>query len=193
MVRVSDGTSLPFDEAYPLAERVAGELKTHCQRIKAVGSLRRRRPRVGDIEFLVEPNLVEVDLFGTLQPDTEPLRVAMLQLGTWVKGGTRMMQVTDALGVPGLKLELYLVHPPAEWGSLLAIRTGPWELGRLAVSRMRDRGLRHLDGHVVRARTREAVPTPTEEAFFEAAGMETPPPHERDRIMERIKAARTAG
>ena len=57
-----------------------------------------------------------------------------------------MMQITDLEGREGFKLEVYLVHPPAQWGTLLAIRTGPWELGRHAVTLILAGGWRVGDG-----------------------------------------------
>ena len=102
---MSTGTSLPWDEAYVLAKTAANQLRPHVVRLKAVGSLRRRRPCVGDIEFLAEPVMVEADLFGSLAPDVAPIREVLEQLGTWVKGGERMMQITNFYGLPGLKLE----------------------------------------------------------------------------------------
>jgi DNA polymerase/3'-5' exonuclease PolX len=185
---LSGGAYVTFPEAYKLAEQVSRELAPHVDRIKAVGSLRRRRSRVGDIEFLVEPKQVAVDLFGTLKADIDPIRAELHQLGTWVKGGDRMMQITDLLGRAGLHLEVYLVHPPAQWGSLLAIRTGPRDLGHEAVTRMRENGLRHIEGRVMRGT--ETIPTPTEEDFFRLAGLDCVPPHERDVYAGQLNQAR---
>ena len=187
---MSTGTKLPWDEAYALAEAAANQLRPHVVRLKAVGSLRRRRPEVGDIEFLAEPFMEPSDLFGSLAPDVAPVRKVLEQLGTWVKGGERQMQITDLDGREGLKLELYLVHPPAQWGSLLAIRTGPWELGRHAVTLMRQRGLRHEDGRVLKGR--ELVPTPTEQDFFAAAGLPLIEPHLRDEFAQQVGAVTRA-
>ncbi len=186
---MSTGRLVPFAEAYVLAEHASQHLSRHVVRLKAVGSVRRRRDFVGDLEFLVEPRMIDADLFGTKAPDVEPLKAALLQLGTWVKGGTRQMVITDFNGREGLKLELYLCHPPAQWGSLLAIRTGPWELSREAVSKMRALGRRHVDGHVLNAGG-ETTPTPTEEAFFAAAGLPCLPPRARDQFAGELQAGK---
>lgn len=185
---MSTGKPLPFREAYGLAEDVAAELRPLVVRLKAGGSLRRRRPHVSDIEFVAEPRMVEVDLFGAMAPVVDPIRKRLEELGTWVKGADRMMQITDLFGRPGLKCEVYLVHPPAQWGSQLAIRTGPWELGRHAVTVMRDRGYRHDEGHAIEISTDRTVPTPTEEDFFALAGLPCWPPSRRDDLIARIQA-----
>lgn len=185
---MSTGTALSWEEAYRLAEDVSKELRPHVVRIKAAGSLRRRRPTCGDLEFVVEPHMAAADLFGTLAPVVAPIRAALEQLGTWVKGGERMMQVTDLLGRNGLKCEVYLCHPPAQWGSILAIRTGPYELGRHAVTVMQKFGFKHDEGHAVEVKTGATVATPTEEAFFRLAGLPCWAPAYRDNLYARIKA-----
>lgn len=184
---MSTGSALSWDEAYAIARDVAQELRPHALRVKAVGSLRRRRPTVGDIEFLVEPAVEVADLFGTLTPVVAPIRAVLEQLGRWVKGADRMMQVSDLLGRPGLTCEVYLVHPPAQWGSQLAIRTGPSDLGKLAVTLMHHHGLREQRGHVIEVRTGNVLPTPTEEDFFRLAGLPCWPPAKRDELIQRIQ------
>ena len=179
---MSIGSRLTFEDAYELGQEALEQLWPVLEDLKAVGSLRRERTTIGDIEFLARPHS-SPDLFGG--PTTihhREVRDAMHHLGTWVKGGSRMMQITDLLGRTGTRLELYLVHPPgckcfdcphgpAAWGSMLAIRTGPAELGRYCVTRMRARGYRHEHGHASQLATGESVPTETEEAFFELAGV----------------------
>ena len=187
---MSSGTALPFAEAFKLAGPVAEELRPHVVRLEAAGSLRRRAPVVGDLEFVVEPRMVAADLFGTMAPDTEPIRKALFQMGSWVKGGKRFMQITDLLGLEGVTLDLFLVHPPAQWGSILAIRTGPWQLGRYCVTAMKERGYLHEEGHVVHMETGETVPTPTEEDFFGFAGVDFVLPAERDRLAMRLETRR---
>ena len=182
---MSRGERIPWEEAYAIASEVAAHLEPWCRRLKCVGSVRRRRPTCSDVEFVAEPHS-STDLLGEQTPLVEPIRDAMLQLGTWVKGGDRMMVVTDLLSRPGLKLDLYLVLPPAAWGSTVAIRTGPADLGRYVVTACRDRGYRHKNGHAVRSGVR--VPTDTEEQFFALAGAECLPPHQRDAQAERLWA-----
>ena len=189
---MSVGTRLPWTEACDVAAHVAERLAPAVARLKCVGSVRRRRPTVGDIEFLAEPHFDE-DLLGGRIPIIEPVRAAMLELGTWVKGAERMMQVTDLLGRAGLKLDLYLIHPPSAWGSQLAIRTGPAELGRYVVTFCRRNRIRHLDGYAEHLDTRERVPTDTEEQFFALADVPCVPPHERDDLTVRLWAEQRMG
>ena len=171
---------VPFEDALVMASQVVEHLKPHVVRMKAAGSLRRQRHHVGDIEFVVEPRMVPVDLFGAEGPDVRELKRQLLEMGTWVKGGERMMQITDLLGREGARLDIYLVWEPAQWGSLLAIRTGPAGLGQYVVTKMRDYGYRHDHGRAVLQATGETEPTPTEEDFFALARIPCLVPRQRD-------------
>lgn len=152
-------------------------LSPYVDRLKCVGSVRRRRRFVGDIEFLAEPYF-DRDLLGETTPIIAPVRAAVEELGLWERGAQRMMQTTDLLGVSGLKLDLYLVHPPADWWTLLGIRTGPRALGRYVATACRDRGYRVKGGHVRKGRERH--PLECEADFFAIAGLECVPPPRRD-------------
>ena len=188
---MSAGLLIPFEDALAMAAEVVDELKPHVVRMKAVGSLRRQRSLVGDLEFVVEPHMVTVDLFGAEGPDLTALKARLLAIGAWVKGRERMIQITDLLGRQGMKLDLFLVWPPAQWGSILAIRTGPAGLGQYAVTKMRDFGYRHDRGRAVRESTGELVPTPTEEDFFALARVPCLKPRLRDAQLRALTNGRT--
>lgn len=170
---------LSHAEAMDLAQRASKALRPTVQRLKCVGSVRRMRPTCSDIEFLAEPHF-DSGLFGERAPIIEPVAKTMAEIGTWAKGGERMMQVTDLCGRPGAKLELYLVHPPANWYVLLAIRTGPADLGRYVVTQVRSRGYRIDRGRAVTLTGGQEVPVESEKAFFALADVECRPPKERD-------------
>jgi len=175
---MSTGEPMAFERAFQLAGEVHARLAPVCARLKAAGSLRRRRPLVRDLEFVCEPNTV-TDLLGESAYDVESIRQVCQRMGDIEKSGNKYIKVVNLLGVDGLCLDLWLVTPPAQWGSILAIRTGPAELGKLAVSRMADFDLYHRDGRVVDSAGR-LYPTPEEEDFFRAARLPYLKPHERD-------------
>jgi DNA polymerase/3'-5' exonuclease PolX len=143
---------------------------------------------VGDLELVAVPRM-EADLLGpTGHPDLLGLEAELEKMGRRVKGGERYLRYAGLLG-SALDLDLFLVHPPAEWGSIFAIRTGPAALGRYCVQKMRDElGLRHVDGHVRDARTGELRPTPTERDFFELAQVELVSPEHRAALAQRLGA-----
>lgn len=56
MIRTQkDGRRVPADKAREVAESLVWELAPVCSRIEIAGSLRRRRPSVGDVELLCIP------------------------------------------------------------------------------------------------------------------------------------------
>lgn len=186
---MSSGGRLPWDQAFEIARQVAAQLDPYVARLKCVGSVRRRRPTVGDIEFVAEP-FIAGDLLGNEEPVLEHVRRAMEGMGRWVKGGPRMMQVTDLFDHGGLTLDLFLAYEPAAWGSIVAIRTGPADLGRYVVTVCRDHGFRHEDGYASVLDTGEVVPTDTEEQFFALAGVECVPASERDELAKKLWSER---
>ncbi|HSH44400.1 MAG TPA: hypothetical protein VK966_00955 [Longimicrobiales bacterium] len=174
---MSTGMRMPWADAAALAKRLSDDLAPVVERSKVVGSVRRRKPTVGDIEFLIEPRHVTADLFGATKPDTDAIHAVARTWGEIVKGGERMVQVTG-VGEAGATVDLYLVHPPANWWCLMAIRTGPARLGHMAMVRMRDRGFRHESGRILR-RDGSEHPVESEADFFACAGLRCLPPHER--------------
>jgi DNA polymerase/3'-5' exonuclease PolX len=176
---VSTGPSLRHADALALAKHLVDDLNPLVQRCKVAGSLRRRRPLVSDIEIVAEPRLVTADLFGGTAPDVAPIRRLAESWGTVVKGGEKYIQVEHVLGVGGVKLDLFLVTPPANFWVILAIRTGPANLGQEAVTRMHHHGRRCVEGRIV-DRAGQPVPCSSEEDFFAAAGLPCLPPLLRD-------------
>lgn len=171
---MSAGEKRPWAEACALAQQLANELAVACTRIKAAGSLRRRRPEVGDIEFVVEPRMVR-DLADAEVPDLDAIRLIVGSWGAVMKSGDRMIQVR----LPdGFMIDIY-ISDALRWGSTMAIRTGPQDLGIRAMELLRKRGLRHDGGQVI-GEGGEIIPTPDEETFFGLAGLPCLPPEERD-------------
>lgn len=172
---------IPLALAARIAREVSAELALVVERSEVVGSVRRRRPTVGDIEILVEPRSIS-DLFGDGVPDVEAVRRVAGELGNLRSSerASRQLIVDDVLGNRGVRLEIYLAHEPATWGALLAIRTGPANLGKYVVTVCRRRGIVARDGRAIELATGKPVPTETEEAYLAIAGVECLPPHLRD-------------
>lgn len=177
---VSARGPLSLRQAEHLAEAVVEEIRGCVKRIEIAGSVRRKRPQVNDIEIVAEPYMNE-DLFsrdGT--PVLGELMVKLHHLGMVKKAGQRFIQVADLYEREGLTLDLFLVHPPATWGAILAIRTGPAILGQYVVTKCRDFGYQVRDGQARVIETGQVVPTDTEEQFFALADLNLHPPEHRD-------------
>lgn len=141
------------------------------------GSIRRRKPYVKDIEIVAMPSEIHDDLFGVARFSTSEIQEIAANWGRVTKNGARYIQVRDVLGC-GVTLDLFLVRPPAEWGTILAIRTGPAAYSQEAVTKIRGRLWKCEAGGVYNDKNLR-VPTPTEEDFFQAARMPFLPPWER--------------
>jgi DNA polymerase/3'-5' exonuclease PolX len=176
-------------------------------RRQVVGSVRRRRAVVHDIEILVAPLLEvgEVNLFGdpTAYRDLlegfcrDQLRDGVFSHrlsadGKRADGGKYKrlwFAPSAALRAGSVGFDLFICRPAAlhadtaqEWGVLEALRTGPAEFSRRLVTQRADGGLlpfgmRVADGVLWRGNTR--IETPDERAFFAAIGVDYIEPGER--------------
>lgn len=170
--------------AAQVAEDVVAELAPSCEQIEIAGSIRRRVDWVKDIEIVAIPK-VRVDLFG--EPMDEPsaldLEVERLIVAKRLepREPRRMGRRYKSLRVvrSQLPLDLFIVQPPAQWGAIFAIRTGPAEYSQHLVTACQKRGLRCTQGHLETLAGR-TVETPTEHGFIVACGLEPVPPERRE-------------
>ena len=157
------------------------QLEAVAVRAEVVGSIRRGKPDPKDIEFLVEPKITnEPNLLGEDVP-TVHLRDIRKLVGTWgeiVKGGTRYIKVRRSQGVP---IDIFMVHPPAQWGLLKVIRTGPWEFSKKVVIAFQLKGYEVSGGHLRHPLHNNGmvVPQPTEKRVFDMLNWQYLPPNKR--------------
>ncbi len=176
-----------YAKAYMVAEQLAKRLERSCEKLQIAGSLRRRVKVVHDIEIVVVPVLEELpDLLGATHAlrsrldDTldELIEERVLRSFPGAKNGPRMKQF--AVQPLGIKVDLFIVLPPAQWGTLLAIRTGPAHYSHWLVSRHEIGGglpnhLRVKDGAVMTLYGSNVIETPSEESFFALLGIDKVP------------------
>lgn len=185
-----------ISRAMPVAEVIRSHLEPGCSRIEIAGSLRRREATVSDIELVCVPK-TRRDLFGEPSEDDElsPVLVELLRAGRLAYRGTQTARgVTVAPGAKYLSLvavraqipvDLFIVRPPAQWGAILAIRTGPADYSRMLVTLARDAGLRCTGGHLEDANG-NTIATPEEEDFVRRCGVTPLPPEERGRYVAKL-------
>lgn len=164
-------------EAKAVAEQVVQRLAPFVTRAEIAGSVRRKKEHVKDIEIVAVPVAVPDGLFGETRPGSEEIREVAATWGHIAKAGLKYIQVEDVMG-SGVTLDLFLVTAPASWGALYAIRTGPADFSQMLVTRLRGRLHSCVAGRVI-GPLGEEVPTPTEESFFAACGVEWLAPEER--------------
>jgi len=163
-----------------LAGHLVKRIEPFLKRVEIAGSIRRKREFVGDIEIVAVPYM-NPDLFSDeATPILDPLRLELQKLGSIVKGGNRYIRVH--LTKPDQHADIFLVWPPATWGSIFAIRTGPHDLGKYVVTKMQEKGFKHSEGRAIRIDDGTPIATDTEAQFFALAGLECPKPEHRDHL-----------
>ena len=140
-MQTTEKRRIPLPEADILAAQVLEFLRPATDRIAIAGSIRRRRPDVGDIEIVAIPRYEQrsdVEHVGLF--DDQPLPPIDVNLLDELVGGLLLDGVLgkrlDKNGRPAIgpkykrltyrdfALDLF-VGTPENWGVLLAIRTGP--------------------------------------------------------------------
>lgn len=193
---MSSGERVPLAVAQVEAGRIATVLDHSglFDRIAVAGSVRRRKPEVRDLEIVAR--YAEPDRFGLYALVTSTLHAAGLRRAPPVDSrsapwGRKYRKCDVLLATPQggrhLTVDLFLVSPPARWGPVFAIRTGSAEFSQFVVTRLHAYDLRTLEGRVVRGMkpTDPPVDLPvspedSEEEFFAAAHLRTPPPERRE-------------
>jgi DNA polymerase/3'-5' exonuclease PolX len=156
--------------AREIAEQLVERLAPYCERIEIAGSTRREKAEVGDIEIVAIPN----EFADAMLPE-------LLPGATFIKDGPRYKQIA----LPeGINLDLFLVRPPAQWGVIFLLRTGPAEFSHQAVTRKRLGGLLLSDCQVAGGRVwrhGKHLPMREEEDFLKLLGLPGLAPQERGR------------
>jgi DNA polymerase/3'-5' exonuclease PolX len=194
---VSTGTRVPLSQAEPFAKALVEQMRPACERIEIAGSIRRRSTDVGDIEIVAIPAVHEMQVsYGLFEERTERIDKLTFTVDAMVALGTLAPHPTDPkrgdryskLWHPesGLQVDLFSVLPPASWGVVYTIRTGPADFSHWLVVLARERHLHVAEGQLHRgglscgAIPCEVVPTPEESDFFRALGIAWRPPGFRE-------------
>jgi len=180
---MSTGNRFPLADARALAEQIVFDLQPYCQKIEIAGSIRRESETVGDIEIVAQPILTErTDMFGHpagFHNEFDQLPFSWSRYGRVLAGGERQKKIMLPAGI---QLDLYILLPPAQWGAIFLIRTGPAEFSHW-IMKKRSRGgaqpdwMKQKNGALWA--DLELIPTPTEKAYFAALGLDFIPPGER--------------
>lgn len=181
------------------AERDAAdfrELFAGCYDVWTVaGSIRRRKPEVGDCEHVVIAKVVTraAGLFG----EPHPVNFLWWQADELLASGViekHVYQVNRADGTTGERHmwgdtyrgvsyrghlhEIFCAHPD-NYGAILTIRTGPADFSKMLVTRLHATPLRQKDGFLRYERGGDIYPCRTEQAFFQACGVAYTEPEAR--------------
>jgi len=162
-------------------------------RIEIAGSVRRKKPLVGDIELVALG--AEGKDFQREQLTREILSEAGIERAPPTGRGTPGTPSWTAVASPfgpryykgvmlvdagPVQVDLFVVLPPADWGVNYLIRTGSREFSQAFVTRLHRWGLQSHDGHVTRMSDGFHIQCSTEDSFFRVNRMEYVPPEHRE-------------
>ncbi len=170
--------------AYSLVQMI----EPHVKRVKIAGSIRREDAMIGDIELVVEPDLLK-NLFGEqVNVGEGPLDIvlkAMVKSGLLKKGrlnGVRMKQFYCPNA--DMNVDVFIVIPPDQWGIKFLNRTGPLTFSKWIVKSQMFDGAMPLDmkqtqNQLINTGTGEVYPVPEEEDYFRLIGLDYIEPKKR--------------
>jgi len=158
---------MKLEEAKSIAERVKEILAPYCERIEIVGSIRRQKPIVNDIDIV----LIE-------KPEASLMMTSLLfSIGVVKISGSAIKRVY--LPEDNIIVDFY-VATPATWSTLLLIRTGSKENNIRLCSLARRKGW-HLEasGNGLFDGEGNRIAGDTEESIYEALGVPYQKPGDR--------------
>lgn len=185
---MSDKPKIKLNHAQAVADQILLELEPYCDRLVVAGSVRRRKPVVGDIEILCISKHQERDLFGDPVNDDDVTKYLASQLptarpdGHWeyrfdIRGRSTFGPKNKYLLRDTIPVDVFTTSAAA-WGISLMIRTGSAEWNERVMARFKHFGLRgHIDGITYGLKP---VPCSTEEDVFRALGWDWVPPELRN-------------
>lgn len=188
---VDENTRWPLALARRYAEWLKLQLLPGCARIVVAGSVRREKELCGDIELVCEAHGVmaaggQTGLFDgahpTLAGELARLERAGALLPRAANNGSKarkfFLETRNAFPgwklYPRLKVDLFVVTPPAQFGPILAIRTGPADYSKWLVTGRAGGGAcpdgwRFKDGALWEGD--KPLLTPDEETLFRLLGL----------------------
>lgn len=177
-------TKTPHATALALAQRIERGLAPHCDRIEIVGSLRRLKPMVGDIELLVIPKMDDVPN-GFFETKKVRCKGWMDFFGKWkpLSGKPLDAKYLKCYYQPmNIQVDIFITNAQS-WGLQKWLRTGSPQYNQTVLMDFKRRGVKMDKAELYQynwaAKAYVYVPTPTEVSFYEAIGIEWIPPQHR--------------
>ena len=170
---MSQGMKYSYKEALKIALTVKELLAPHCIRIEIAGSIRRKKPEIGDIEIVAIPKPYSTGIFesgiATVVNKWEKVK------GELEYGKTKY---TQRILPEGIKLDLFFAEE-GNWGSILAIRTGSADYSHyiLANGWVRE-GFKSLGGYLMKEG--EKFEVKEEKDLFQMIGINYVEPEKRN-------------
>jgi len=154
---------MDLERAQRVAREVIKRLSPYCQKIEVAGSVRRKKPTVNDIDFVLIPS----DLWN--------LHHEIMGMGQVRMSGMKIMRVM----VSSVQVDLYIASPET-WATLLLIRTGSAKNNIRLAALAKKRGW-HLaaSGDGLFNEKGERIAGDSEQSIYQALGLPWQLPEER--------------
>jgi DNA polymerase (family 10) len=165
---------MKLEEAEQLANQIVQSIKHLCdpEHIMIVGSIRRRRPEVKDIDIVLIPqDWMWNTIIQTLKTNWQ---AEVIEAGQEL---ARLKFPTGATSEP-VQVDIYRARPET-WGVLLLIRTGSIEHNIKLCSRARAMNMM-LSAKKGVIKNGKVIASRTEEEIFKALGMDFVEPEKRE-------------
>jgi len=160
---------MKLEEAEKYAAQVTNAISSLCEEMLVVGSIRRRRPEVNDIDLVVIP--------GPWYWNSIPSYLKTQLKLQFVEGGPDLLRMTFPKPI-NLQVDIYRATPKT-WGVLTLIRTGSTDHNIKLCSWAKSMGLMlsAKDGVIREGRV---IASKTEEEIFKALCLDYVAPEKRE-------------
>ncbi len=159
--------SLELSKAKMLASQISDQIKPLCIRLELVGSIRRQKPVVGDIDFVVATT-----------DSTWAKITSCFKKSNIICSGTQLIKVNCLVDDALFQADFYRAYEN-NFGIQQLIRTGSAEhntwLASFALSK--EMRLKYSEGLL---KDGQVLAGKTEESVFDALGLSRPKPEERE-------------
>lgn len=181
-------------QALIVADPVKDKLSIACERVKIVGSVRRKRPLVHDIDLVVIPRGQTVkNKRGKVVPmpghnlwfDIPRIISEQLPDGKIIKSGGDDIITAE---VEGIQVDINRASEET-WGILTLVKTGSPEFNIALCERAKRLGLK-LSPHAGIFKGEELLPSRTEEDVFKLLQLLFIAPEDRDAAVSDIRAGK---
>ena len=177
----------PHSFALEIAENFISQISATCERIEIVGSLRRLKVRVNDIDILAIPRFIQADddtLFGEpVQENQLDKQLSELCLSRDLEldaNGSKIKRFLKTVDGDTVPVDLYIATEQT-WWTLLLIRTGSRNHNiKLARRAMELQMHLKADGSGLLTSAGSIIPIASEEEIFRLLRFEYRPPDDRE-------------
>ncbi len=190
-------STFPLQFAEKLAAKIAAELTPFCDQVEIAGSIRRRRPFVSDIDFVVLPKPGQLDALRERCKRNAKVIIngnQNLIVELTLAGGHDPQNINRTLPHQKIQVDIFIAQPetremfdatPTNFGSLLLCRTGSVAHNIYLIEHAKALGLVWNPYHGVFGRIGLGKPkclaSATEAEIFSALKLDFIPPERRER------------